>query len=173
MARSRGGWALDPRYPNSAPWNFTTAGRSTSGQAPSSSLVVPLVCPGIRMPAIKTSETGTLSPDRAQCRYVRSLAYTDRALAPGRTGKVDRAPRRHEPHPNKLLLVWKLGSGMRDLVLAMLWAAPRQSGEDRALSRGEHWPRDRAPPARKARVSALTGDDRCREKRRCRIEPCR
>jgi hypothetical protein len=43
--------------------------------------------------------------------------------------------------------------------LAALVAAPRQSGDGRALSRGGHWPRDRTPTARKARVSALPGDD--------------
>ena len=47
-----------------------------------------------------------------------------------------------------------------NVILAVFVADPRQSGEGRALSRGGHWPRDRAPPAPTARVSALTGDDR-------------
>ena len=64
-------------------------------------------------------------------------------LGPGRTGKVDRTPRKARAiskggsHPDNCRLVGKLGRGIRDLVLAMLWAAPRRGGEDRALPRGE------------------------------------
>ena len=70
---------------------------------------------------------------------------------PSRTGKVDRVPRRREPSakgvisPGQLSIGREAGARMRDLVLAMLWAAPRRRGEDRALPRGEHWPRDRSP----------------------------
>jgi len=61
-----------------------------------------------------------------------------------------------EPRPDTDVNV-KRGT---QLLPAALVAVLRQSGEGRALSRGGHWPRDRAPPARKARVSALPGDDR-------------
>jgi len=61
-----------------------------------------------------------------------------------------------EPRPDTDVNV-KRGT---QLLPAALVAVLRQSGEGRALSRGGHWPRDRAPPARKARVSALPGDSR-------------
>ena len=41
-----------------------------------------------------------------------------------------------------------------------LGAAPRPAGEGRALPRGKHWPRGRAPLGRKPRVSAHSGCDR-------------
>jgi hypothetical protein len=37
----------------------------------------------------------------------------------------------------------------KEMTSSDLWAVPRHTGRGRALSRGEHWPRDRAPPGRK------------------------
>jgi hypothetical protein len=55
-------------------------------------------------------------------------------------------------------------AGVHSVELCPFTGGSSPEGEDRALPRGEHWPRDRAPPGREPRVSALTGDDRCRKK---------
>ena len=52
------------------------------------------------------------------------------------------------------------GKIVHAIPLGSTLGGPSPTGEGRALSRGGHWPRDRAPPARKARVSALPGYDR-------------
>jgi hypothetical protein len=133
------------------------SGKLTPGPAASGAAFLPVE----RSPGRRTSA--------ARCRpYWQQDATRRQSLGLGRTGeswlhapKAQAISKGGSP-PDNCRLVWELGRGIRDLVLAMLWAAPRRRGEDRALPRGEHWPPDRAPPGRKPRVSSLTGDDRCR-----------